>query len=66
LRPEEIVAVVAFLCSADASAIAGAAIVIDGGLTEALNLSGHAPYEGSSLVARRWSLVGAAGLSTND
>jgi meso-butanediol dehydrogenase/(S,S)-butanediol dehydrogenase/diacetyl reductase len=44
LRPEEIAAVVAFLCSEDAAAITGAAIVADGGYTAALNLSGHAPF----------------------
>ncbi len=46
IAPEEIASVVAFLCSDDASAITGAALVVDGGLTASLNLSGHAPFEG--------------------
>jgi NAD(P)-dependent dehydrogenase (short-subunit alcohol dehydrogenase family) len=46
IAPEEIASVVAFLCSEDASAITGAALVVDGGLTASINLSGHAPFEG--------------------
>jgi len=46
IQPEEIAAVVSFLCTEDASAITGAAIVVDGGLTSFLNLSGHEPFSG--------------------
>jgi NAD(P)-dependent dehydrogenase (short-subunit alcohol dehydrogenase family) len=46
LRPEEIAAVVAFLCSEDASAITGEALVVDGGITAFMNLSGHEPFSG--------------------
>lgn len=45
IQPQEIASVVAFLCSEDASAITGAALVVDGGLTASLNLSGHPPFD---------------------
>jgi meso-butanediol dehydrogenase/(S,S)-butanediol dehydrogenase/diacetyl reductase len=47
IRPAEIAAVVSFLCSEDASAVTGAAIVVDGGITAFLNLSGHEPFSGA-------------------
>ncbi len=46
IRPEEIASVVAFLCSDDASAVTGHAMIIDGGLTAHINLSGREPFEG--------------------
>ena len=45
IRPDEIAATAAFLCSDDASAVTGHAMVVDGGATAFLNLSGHAPLE---------------------
>ncbi len=45
IQPSEIASVAAFLCSEDASAVTGHAMVIDGGLTAHINLSGRAPYE---------------------
>ncbi len=46
IEPKEIASVVAFLCSEDASAITGSAVVVDGGITASLNLSGLGPFEG--------------------
>jgi len=48
IQPEEIASCVALLCSDDASAITGAALVVDGGITASLNLSGHLPLEGQT------------------
>lgn len=45
IQPEEIASVVAFLCSEDASAVTGHAMVIDGGATASMNLSGLPPLE---------------------
>ncbi len=45
IQPEEIASVVAFLCSEDASAVTGHAMVVDGGATAFINLSGHRPLE---------------------
>ncbi|MBW2244206.1 MAG: SDR family oxidoreductase [Deltaproteobacteria bacterium] len=45
IQPEEIASVAAFLCSEDASAVTGHAMVVDGGATAGINLSGLRPLE---------------------
>jgi len=46
LQPEEIANTVLFLCSQESSAITGANIVVDGGISSGLHLMGFPPFQG--------------------